>query len=223
MLSIRIERRRTTNSFVGSGEIFKSRILTDSVQAGEVQSLVCTPRPISASGNGLSGILKTLFGDMPMHSQISTHCDLMSWKKIKKYDYFITKPCLQDGHGGVDTQCKEYTFSRSDHRSRIHCRIWGGTKIGPVSDIKVVQIIGVHGIEIAVLQYEMIPEHLGYWSQEGRIDSSTNWKIPVSVLMFPVPTCSNNKPNQKKQTLPKRTFRAPGNRAATKTRRVLAD
>ena len=85
-----------------------------------------------------------------MHSQISMLCDLMSWKKIKTYDYFITKPSLQDGHGCVDTQCKEKTFSRSDHRSRIRCRIPGGTKIGPVIDIKVVQIIGVHGIEIAV-------------------------------------------------------------------------
>ena len=134
----------------------------DSVQSGEVQSLVCTPRPTSATGNGLSGNLKT-FGDMRMHSQISVLCDLMSWKKIKTYDYFITKPSLQDGHGGVDTQCKEYTFSRSDHRSRIHCRIPGGTKIGPVIDIKVVQIIGVHGIEIAV--------------PSMRDDSRTSWVL----------------------------------------------
>ena len=70
----------------------------DSVQAGEVQSLVWTLRSICATGNGLSCNLKT-FGDMPMHSQISMLRDLMSWKKIKTYDYFITKPSLQDGHG----------------------------------------------------------------------------------------------------------------------------
>ena len=36
--------------------------------------------------------------------------------------------------------CKEYTFSRSDPRSRIHCKIPGGTKIGPVIHIKIVRI-----------------------------------------------------------------------------------
>ena len=201
---------------------YKSTMLMDSVQAGEVQSLVCTPRQISATGNGLSGNLKT-FGDMRMHSQISMLCDLMSWKKIKTYDYFITKPSLQDGHGGVDTQCKEYTFSRSDHRSRIHCRIPEGTKIVPVIDIKVVQSIGVHGIEIAVPSMRDHSRTSWILITRGKIDSSTKWKIPVSVLMFPVPTCSNNKPNQKKQLLPKRTVRAPGNRAATKTRRAQAE
>ena len=29
-------------------------------------------------------------------------------------DFLITNPSLQDGHGGIDTQCKEYTFSKSD-------------------------------------------------------------------------------------------------------------
>ena len=156
-----------------------------------------------------------------MHSQISMLCDLMSWKKIKTNDYFTTKPSLQDGHGGVDTQCKESqkwsSIQNSLHNSRRNKNIashWYKSRANHWSSWK---------SELQFLQYEIIPEHLWYWSQEGKIDSSTKWKIAVSVLMFPVPTCSNNKPNQKKQTLPKRTFRAPGNRAATKTRRVLAD
>ena len=135
--------------------------LMDSVEAVEVKSLVSTPRLIKATGKGFSGNLKA-FGDMPLQSQISILCDLVSRKKIKPRDCFITKPCLQDGHGGMDTQCKDFSFSRSDPTSRIHCRIPGGTKIGPVIEIKVVQIIGVQESKFQFLQHKIIPKHLGY-------------------------------------------------------------
>ena len=44
------------------------------------------------------------------------------------------------------------------------------------------------------------------------MDSLMNWKIPMSVLVSPVSTCSNNRPNEKEQMLPKRTVKASGNR-----------
>ena len=185
--------------------------------------MVCTPRPIRATGNGLSSNLKT-FGDMPLHSQISILCDLVSWKKVKAQDYFITKPSLQDGHGGVDTQCKEHTFSRNDHRSRIHCRIPGGTKIGQVIDITVVQNHwSSWNRNCSSFETRSVQNILGTDHKRDKIDLLMNWKIPVSVLMSPVPICSNNKPNLKKQMLPKGTTRAPGNRAGTKTSQVPAD
>ena len=119
-----------------------------SVEAGEVNSLVSIWRLIRAAGNR-SGDLKT-FDDPPVHSQFSMLCDLLSWRKVKPNDFFITKSSLSDGRGGIETQCKEYTLSRSDPRSRIHCKIPGGTKIGPVIEVRVVRIVGIYGLDVAV-------------------------------------------------------------------------
>ena len=73
-----------------------------SVQENEVHSLVPTP-VTKAPGNGKDGNLK-VFGDMPLHSQLSMFRDLVSWRNIKPRDFFFTNPSLQDGHGGIDTQ-----------------------------------------------------------------------------------------------------------------------
>ena len=76
--------------------------LMRSVEADEVNSLVSTPRLITASGNR-SGDLKT-FDDLPVHSQYSMFCDLVSWRKVKPNDFFISKPSLSNRHGivGID-------------------------------------------------------------------------------------------------------------------------
>ena len=123
--------------------------LMNSVEADEVNSLVSTARLIAAPGNRLSGDVKT-FDDMPWHSQFCTLCDLVSWRKVQSDGFFITKPSSTDGHGGIDTQCKEKTFSRSDPRGRTLYEIPGGTNIGPVSEIKVVRIVGIYALESAV-------------------------------------------------------------------------
>ena len=82
-----------------------------SVQANEVHPLVSTP-VTKAPGNGIGENLKT-FGDMPLHSELSILCDLVSWSKIKPRDFFITNPSLEDGHGGIDPQCKrKYIFQK---------------------------------------------------------------------------------------------------------------
>ena len=95
--------------------------LMNSVKADEVNSLVSTARLIAAPGNRLSGDVKK-FDDMPWHSQFSTLCDLVSWRKVQSDGFFITKPSSTDGHGGIDTQCKEKTFSRSDPRGQNSLR-----------------------------------------------------------------------------------------------------
>ena len=99
-----------------------------SVQANEVQSLASTP-VTKAPENGIGGNLKT-FGDMSLDSQHSMLGDLVSWRKIKPRDFLITSPSLQDGHEGIDTQCNEYTFSRSAPKSRIHCKNQEGRRLG---------------------------------------------------------------------------------------------
>ena len=68
---------------------------------------------------------------------------------MKPNDFFITKPSLSDGHG-IETRCKECTLSRSDLRSRIHGKMPGGTKIGPVIEVRVARIVGIYGLEVAV-------------------------------------------------------------------------
>ena len=109
---------------------------------------VSTPRLIRALGNR-SGDPKT-FDDLPVHSQFSMLCDLVLWRKVNPNDFFIAKPSLSDGHGGVETQCQEFSLSRSDPRSRIHDKIPEGTKIGPVIEVRVVRIVGIYGLEVAV-------------------------------------------------------------------------
>ena len=114
-----------------------------------MSSLVSTPRLVEAQGNRLSNEVKT-FDDMRFHTQPSILSDLVSWRKIQPGDFFITKPSLKDGHGGIDTQCKEHLLSRSDSRSNIFCKIPGETRMGPVFEIKAVRIVGIHGIEVSV-------------------------------------------------------------------------
>ena len=77
-------------------------------------------------------------------------CNLVSWRRIEIGDFFITKPSLRDKDGRIDTQCTEYVLSRSDQRSTIYCRIPGEKKIEPVIEIRIVGIIGIHGIEVSV-------------------------------------------------------------------------
>ena len=127
---------------------FKNKGSMKSVEGDEVNYLVSSPRLIRALGNR-SGDRKT-FDDLPVLSHFSMHCDLVSWRKVKPNDFFITKPSLSDGHGGIETQCKEYKLSRSDPQTRIHCKIPGGTKIGPVIEVRVVRIVGIYGPEAAV-------------------------------------------------------------------------
>ena len=98
------------------------------VQANEVHSLVPTP-VTKALGNGKGGNLKS-FGDMPLHSQLSRFCDLVSWRKIKPRDFFFTNPGLQDGRGEIDTPCEDYTVSRSDPKSRIHAKFQERQRLG---------------------------------------------------------------------------------------------
>ena len=100
-----------------------------SVQANEVHSFVSTPAT-KALGNGIGRNLKT-FGDMPLHSELSILCDLVSWSKIKPRDFFFTNPSLQDGHGQIDTQCKDYTVSRSDPKiQNFIAKVQEGQRLG---------------------------------------------------------------------------------------------
>ena len=67
--------------------------LMKSVEADDVNSSVSTPRLVKASGYR-SGDLKT-FDDLPVHSQYSMLCDLVSWRKVKPNDFFIADQVCQ--------------------------------------------------------------------------------------------------------------------------------
>ena len=110
---------------------------------------------------------------------------------MKPNDIFITKPSLSDGHGGIETRCKEYTLSRSDPRSRIHCKIPGGTKIGPVIEVRVARIFGIYGLEVAVP------------SIRGKNRFVDEMEDPTSVTMSPASIWSKCKQTRMEQVLPK--------------------
>ena len=80
--------------------------LMNSVTPGEVSSLVSTPRLMGASSDRIVEI-KTI-DDMPISSQLSVLCDLVSWRRIKIVDYCITKPSLWE------TKMEELTLSVKD-------------------------------------------------------------------------------------------------------------
>ena len=72
------------------------------------------------------------------------------WTRVEAGDYFITKPNFQIGWGGLTPQCREYILSGGHPHSRIFAAIPGGTINGPVIKVHVVQILGTHGLEVAV-------------------------------------------------------------------------
>ena len=57
--------------------------------------------------------------------------------------HFRTDPSEEDGWRGI-------TLSRENPHARIFAAIPGGTKIGPVIEVHVVQVMGTHGLESAV-------------------------------------------------------------------------
>ena len=122
--------------------------MIDGVNSVDLRSLMSTPRSTNAAGNKSSNFEK--INDMSLHGQISILCDLVSLTEVEINDYFVTRQNIDDGWRGIDTQCKEYTFSRSDPNSRNYCKIPGETKIGPVKDVRVVKIAEIHGTEIEV-------------------------------------------------------------------------
>ena len=122
--------------------------MIDGVNSVDLRSLMSTPTSTNVTGNGSSNLKK--INDMSLHSQISILCDLVSLTEVEINAYFVSRQNIDDGWRGIDTQCKEYTFSRSDPNSRNYCKIPGETKIGPVKDVRVVKIAEIHGTEIEV-------------------------------------------------------------------------
>ena len=68
---------------------YENKGLMKSVEADEINSLVSTPRLMTASRHR-SGDLKT-FDCLPKHSQLSMLCDLVPWRKVKPNDFCSTK------------------------------------------------------------------------------------------------------------------------------------
>ena len=58
-----------------------------------------------------------------------------------------TKPEENDGFGQLIPLCQDYTLSRKNPQSRPFAAIPGGTIIGPVIEVHVVQVCGTHGLE----------------------------------------------------------------------------
>ena len=56
----------------------------------------------------------------------------------------------EEGPDGLKTSCWEYTLHRSEETCRVKRWIRGGTKIGPVLDVKVCYHQGRYGVEIKI-------------------------------------------------------------------------
>ena len=65
----------------------------------------------------------------------------------KKYN---NQPDENDGWGTNTPPCQEYTFSRSFPESQVVAAIPEGTIIGPVLEVRIVQIMDEYGIEMAI-------------------------------------------------------------------------
>ena len=59
-------------------------------------------------------------------------------------------PDADDGFGDSFTVCRECTLFRANPLSRVYAAISGGTIIGPVIEVHVVQLFGTHGLEIEI-------------------------------------------------------------------------
>ena len=120
--------------------------------------LVSTPRLIKAPGNGFSGNVNT-FDAMPLHSQISMLCDLVSWKKIQPGYFFVTKPSLQDGHGRIakNTHSLEVILN-----PEFIAKFQDGRNLGQSLKQKSYSFWKFMELKFQFHQQRIIPEHLGY-------------------------------------------------------------
>ena len=81
-------------------------------------------------------------------SQLAKACELASfWRTVETGIWCITIPDVDDGFGDFTPVCREYTLPRADTQSRAYA---GGTFIGPVIEVHVVQLLGNHGLEIKI-------------------------------------------------------------------------
>ena len=57
---------------------------------------------------------------------------------------------MDDGFGEFTPACREYTLLWADPRSGAYAAIPGGTVIGPVVEVRIMQLLGNHGLEIEI-------------------------------------------------------------------------
>ena len=197
----------------------------DSVQAGEVQSFGTHSKTDKCYQQWfISGNLKT-FGDMRMH-MVKSLC-IVIWCRGKRSRRTITS-----SHNQI---CK----------MDMEVLILSAKNIHSPEAIIDPEFIAEFQEEEKLGQSLIVESRANHWSSWNRNCSSfktrsyqniwgTDHKREKSILRRRgrsqcQSSCSEfqlaqtTKPNQKKQILPKRTVRAPGNRAATKTRQVLAE
>ena len=111
-------------------------ILT-SVPPDEVQLLVSPPT--KASGNSLQETVLS-FEALSSITQFSKLCEDAHFKhRVSGGMKYKTRLGEDDG-----------TFSRARPQSRVFAAIPGGTVIGPVLEVRVVKILGEHGLRISI-------------------------------------------------------------------------
>ena len=117
----------------------------------EVNLLVQTPRnddPVS--GKRLRERFQN-FETLEKDFQFTRVCvDPSFFQRVSIGMHYKTASDVDDGFGDRTPACREDTHPRADPHFRIYAAIPGRTIIGPVLQVRIVQFLGTHGIEIYV-------------------------------------------------------------------------
>ena len=179
----------------------RGKKILKSVNAQEGNSLVCAPRTEPASGNRLRESLQK-FESLSKTVQFTKVCeDASFWHRVSAGMSYKTIPDVDDGFGDFIPACREPTFPRTSPRSRAGAAILGGTLIGPVIEVHVVQLLGNHGLKSKFHLQIIQNEHLGLWYVEARIDL---WTRNISQIQETISAGRNefrNKQSQQKVNL----------------------
>ena len=118
-----------------------------SVNSQEVKLLVSSPRPVSEDSLR-ENILD--FESLSETIRFTRVCEGASFVHQSSAGMsYKTRLDEDDGFGQIIPLCREYTLSKVNSRPRVFTAILGGTIIGPVIEVQIVEILDLLGLEIA--------------------------------------------------------------------------
>ena len=130
-----------------SGKELTSHLLNNhDVNTEEISSLVKIPRAPPASGNRMRQRLLS-FGSLSPRSLLKClYQRALFYYPVERDWYHVTCQDVDDGSGNLTPTCREYTHPRGYSYSRCVATIKAKTTFGPVLNVHVSNLIGVHSL-----------------------------------------------------------------------------
>ena len=120
------------------------------IHAEEIDSLEKIPRTPPASGNRMRQKLQS-FESLSAESQLKHIYERAGfYHPVERNRCYKTRRDEDDGYGKITTICREYTHPREHPDSRCFATIFANTRIGPILNLRIPKVFGIHGMEVQI-------------------------------------------------------------------------